>query len=117
MAAPIVHAAPCFSATGEGTFAHDIVAPSACSDEPRPARPVRSYLWSRWMTFWSAFSARAWRSAAVLAVLVPSALAAQSRNGLLVGRVLSGDVAVPSAVITASGGRVTLARVDGRFRM
>jgi hypothetical protein len=69
------------------------------------------------MTFWSALSARALRGAAVFAVLCPSALLAQRQNGLLVGRVLSGDVAVPIAAIYVSGGRVTLARVDGRFRM
>ncbi|MDB4879740.1 MAG: TonB-dependent receptor [Gemmatimonadetes bacterium] len=60
---------------------------------------------------------RALRAAAALALLAPVSLAAQRQNGLLVGRVLSGDVAVPSATIYVSGGRVTLARVDGRFRM
>jgi len=63
-------------------------------------------------------SRRALRCAAALGLCLPAALAAQQRhNGLLVGRVLSGDVAVPSAAIIVSGGRVTLARVDGRFRM
>ena len=69
------------------------------------------------MTYWSASSGRALRSAAVLALVSPFPLLAQHQNGLLVGRVLSGDVAVPSATILVSGGRVTLARVDGRYRM
>ena len=56
-------------------------------------------------------------AAVAFALLAPTSLAAQRQNGLLVGRVLSGDVAVPAATIFVSGGRVTLARVDGRFRM
>jgi iron complex outermembrane receptor protein len=51
-----------------------------------------------------------------LMLSLPAALFAQS-NGMLVGRVLSADVAVPSATIVASNGRATLARVDGRFRL
>ena len=55
--------------------------------------------------------------AATFVLLLPATLLAQRQNGLLVGRVLSGDVAVPSATILVSGGRATLARVDGRYRM
>jgi iron complex outermembrane recepter protein len=51
-----------------------------------------------------------------LMLILPAALFAQG-NGTLVGRVLSADVAVPSATIVASNGRATLARVDGRFRL
>lgn len=68
------------------------------------------------MTFWTASSPRA-RVGAVALLLCPLALPAQRQNGLLVGRVLSGDVAVPGAAIFVSGGRVTLARVDGRFQL
>lgn len=57
------------------------------------------------------------RAAAAFALLAPASLVAQRQNGVLAGRVLSGDVAVPGATIFVSGGRVTLARVDGRFRM
>jgi iron complex outermembrane receptor protein len=53
----------------------------------------------------------------VLALLLPAALGAQRQGGTLVGRVLSGDVAVPSATIILSGGRVVLTRVDGRYRV
>lgn len=69
------------------------------------------------MTFWFLRSGRASLGAAALAFVCPLTLAAQRQNGLLTGRVLSGDVAVPGAAIYVSGGRVTLARVDGRFRM
>jgi iron complex outermembrane receptor protein len=60
---------------------------------------------------------RALRRASVLTFLLPSALWAQRQGGTLVGRVLSGDVAVPSATIILSGGRVILTRVDGRYRL
>jgi iron complex outermembrane receptor protein len=69
------------------------------------------------MTTSFALSGRSLRGAAVLVALSPAALLAQHQNGLLVGRVLSGDVAVPSATILVSDGRVTLARVDGRYRI
>jgi iron complex outermembrane receptor protein len=63
-----------------------------------------------------AVAGRALGRASVLSLL-PAIVAAQGATGTLVGRVLSGDVAVPSATIVASNGRATLTRVDGRFRM
>ena len=70
------------------------------------------------MTFWPVSVDRARRCAAVLAFVCPAVLSAQARrNGVLLGRVLAGDVAVPSAAILVSGGRVTLARVDGRYQI
>jgi iron complex outermembrane receptor protein len=60
---------------------------------------------------------RSMRRVAVLSLLLPAALHAQGQGGTLVGRVLSGDVAVPSATIIVSGGRVILTRVDGRYRL
>ena len=57
------------------------------------------------------------RAAAVVLLCPLLASAQQRQNGQLEGRVLAGDVAVPGAAIFASGGRVTLARVDGRYRM
>lgn len=52
-------------------------------------------------------------------LVAPAALHAQAQTGMLMGRVLSGDVAVPSATIIARGvgARATLTRVDGRYRM
>ncbi|MDB4898558.1 MAG: hypothetical protein JWN53_366, partial [Gemmatimonadetes bacterium] len=70
------------------------------------------------MTYEIPAAVRMVRRASALCLLVPAALLAQrSPGGTLVGRVLSGDVAVPSATIVMSGGRVTLARVDGRYRL
>jgi iron complex outermembrane receptor protein len=69
------------------------------------------------MTIWFAGPGRVRLGAAALALLCPLALSAQRQNGVLIGRVLSGDVAVPGAAIVVSGGGVTVARVDGRFRM
>ncbi len=48
--------------------------------------------------------------------LIPAALGAQG-TGTLIGRVLSGDVAVPGATVIVSNGRATLTRVDGRYRI
>ncbi len=61
-------------------------------------------------------AARALRRLPTLAFF-PAALAAQGTGGTLVGRVLTGDVAVPNATIVVSNGRATQARVDGRFRI
>jgi Outer membrane receptor for ferrienterochelin and colicins len=59
---------------------------------------------------------RALRRLAVAGLLAPVMLPAQQTTGVLVGRVLAGDVAVPSATIILGSGRVILARQDGRFR-
>ena len=69
------------------------------------------------MTFGFASPGLLARRAAAVAFVYPLLASAQRQNGELVGRVLAGDVAVPGAAIFASGGRVTLARVDGRYRM
>jgi iron complex outermembrane receptor protein len=69
------------------------------------------------MTYMIPAAGRALRRATVLSLLLPAALWAQRQGGTLVGRVLSGDVAVPSATIILSGGRVILTRVDGRYRL
>lgn len=68
------------------------------------------------MTFLSSLAARAMRLAPVT-VLIPALLAAQVNSGTLAGRVLSGDVAVPSATVVISNGRATQTRVDGRYRI
>jgi len=47
------------------------------------------------------FARRALRRASVLGLLLPSTLVAQRQGGVLVGRVLAGDVAVPGATIVA----------------
>jgi iron complex outermembrane receptor protein len=60
---------------------------------------------------------RTLRCVSALTLLLPSALVAQRQGGVLVGRVLAGDVAVPGATIIAGRGRVIVARVDGRFRL
>ena len=58
------------------------------------------------------------RGTFVLAALACApVLAAQVPTGTLMGRVLSGEVAVPSATVLVSNGRGTLTRVDGRFRI
>ena len=56
-------------------------------------------------------------AAFAVSTLVPAAVAAQATGGVLVGRVLWGDVAVPGATIIASNGRATQTRVDGRYRL
>ena len=53
----------------------------------------------------------------VVAALIPATAVAQATVGVLVGRVLWGDVAVPGATIIASNGRATQTRVDGRYRL
>ena len=68
------------------------------------------------MTYLSSLVSRTLRVASAL-VLLPVALSAQGVTGTLVGRVMSGDVAVPSATVVASNGRVTQTRVDGRYRI
>ncbi len=58
------------------------------------------------MTYLSSLVARSLRLASALAIL-PAALSAQGATGTLAGRVMSGDVAVPSATVVVSNGRVT----------
>ncbi|MFL5608646.1 MAG: TonB-dependent receptor plug domain-containing protein, partial [Gemmatimonadaceae bacterium] len=64
----------------------------------------------------STFAGRALRVASALAFL-PFGLAAQGTTGTLVGRVLAGDVGVPSATVLVNDGRATLTRADGRYRI
>jgi iron complex outermembrane receptor protein len=56
--------------------------------------------------------------AAVLALLLPAALAAQSGTGTLVGRVTAAGEGVPGVSVVAMGtGRGTLTRGDGSYRL
>jgi iron complex outermembrane receptor protein len=57
------------------------------------------------------------RVVSMLALLLPATLTAQGDVGTLVGRVLSGDAAVPSATVLVNDGRATLTRADGRYRI
>ncbi|MEO7181962.1 MAG: TonB-dependent receptor, partial [Gemmatimonadaceae bacterium] len=58
------------------------------------------------------------RTAALLALLVPALLAAQSGTGALTGRVAAAGEGVPGATVMATGtGRGTLTRGDGTYRL